>query len=197
MKDPGIKLRIYSIPTQANEWTVKREIAKVLHSDDFPTFISGRLLNFDVSLEMSESGGIRNNGTGTLTLPIEKSGYKFLDYVRDNSTKIRIDDRNLKFSIGGRPDPKQVLTLSKTPYIDPDLEEEHQNTLRELEGSLRVDIVQFGIFYRDTYPCKSRKFSIEWEQKFIESYASLSFHYDHRLLVVKVKMDLFYEFDVD
>jgi len=187
MKDPGIKLRIYSIPTQANEWTVKREIAKVLHSDDFGTPIPGRLLNFDVSLEMSESGGIRNKGTGMLTLPIEKSGYKFLDYALDDTTKIRIDGKILRFSIGGYPDPKRVLILSKTPYIDPDLEEEHQNVLRALEGSLRVDIVQFGIFYRDTYPSKARKFSIEWEQRFIENYATLSFRYDHKLLVVKVR----------
>src|SRR6266542_4244538 len=122
MKDPGISLKIWNIPTQANKWTVQREIAKVLHSDEFGTFIPGRLLNFQVLLEMSESGGIRNNGTGTLMLPIERSGYKFLDYVRDNSesTKIKIDGKILKFSLGGRPDPKLVLTLSKTPYINPD-----------------------------------------------------------------------------
>ena len=181
--DPGFEFEIVNVPTHANEWTVTREVAKVLHSDDFGSF-GGRLLNFRVRLRKNE-GGMCNDGTGTLTLPVQKSGYKFLDFVRDEP--IKIDERKLRFYISNRPPSEKWLqTLSKTPFVDPDLEEQHQNTLRALEGELRVDLVQFGVFFRETYPSKSRSFSIEWERKYIDSHASLSFEYDHKLILLKV-----------
>lgn len=182
--DPGIELEIVNVPTHINEWTVTREVAKVLHSDDFGTFGGGRLLNFRVRLRKTD-GGMRNDGTGTLALPVRKSGYKFLEFVRGEP--IKIEGRKVKFYISNRSLSKEWLqTLSKTPFVDPDLEEEHENTLRALEGELRVDVVQFGVFFRETYPSKSRSFSIEWERKFIESNASLSFEYDHKVVLLKV-----------
>jgi RNA-dependent RNA polymerase len=183
--DPGIEFDIMNVPTNVNEWTVTREVAKVLHSDDFGFFGGGRLLNFRVRLKRNEDGDMGNNGAGTLTLPVQKSGYKFLDFLRGEP--IKIEGRKLRFYISNRTPSKEWLqTLSKTPFVDPDLEEQHQDTLRALEGELRVEVVQFGVFYRETYPSKSRSFSIEWEHKYIESYASLSFEYDHKLILLKV-----------
>ena len=40
------------------------------------------------------------------------------------------------------------MTLEKTPYTSPDLEEERQNKNRLLDEALRVDAVQFGVFFR-------------------------------------------------
>ena len=185
--DPGLELKIENVPTHINEWTMTREIAKILHSDDFGSFVEGRLLNFYVKLKTNEDGGLRNDGTGSLILPTQKSGHKFLKFVR--AEPIKIEGRKLRFYASDRPPSKKwVQTLSKTPFVDPDIEEQHQDTLRALEGELRVDSVQFGVFYRESYPSKSRSFSIEWEGNYITSYASLSFEYDRKLILLKVSL---------
>lgn len=156
-----------------------------LYTDDFGSFVEGRLLNFRVILGESENGGIRNDGTGMLILPIQKSGYRFLDFVR--ADPIKVEGRKLRFYVSNRPPTKWLVqTLSKTPFVDPNLEEQRQNTLRALEGELRVDLVQFGVFFQEEYPSRSRSFSIEWERKYIESHASLSFAYDNKLILLKV-----------
>lgn len=185
--DPGLELKIENVPTHINEWTVTREVAKILHSDDFGSVVEGRLLNFSVKLKTNETGGLRNDGTGTLTLPTQKSGHKFLKFV--HAEPIKIEGRKLRFYVSGRPPTKkQLQTLLKTPFVDPDIEEQHQDTLRALEGEFRVDFVQFGVYYRESYPAKSRSFSIEWEGNYITSYASLSFEYDHKLILLKVSL---------
>ncbi len=180
-----MELNIVYVPFQANEWTVTRAIAKVLHSDDFGAVVPGRLINFRVKLNEGDAGGIRNDGSGTLTLPFEKTGFKFLDRVR--SEPIKIDKMKLRFYPSGRkPSDSWIQTLLKTPYVDPDIEEAHQAKLITLEEDIRVDKVQFGILYRDKYPSNSRSFSIEWERKYIESYATLSFEYDYKRLLLQV-----------
>ena len=72
-----------------------RAIAKVLHSDDFGAVVPGRLINFRVRLKEGDAGGITNDGTGTLTLFYEKTGFKFLDRVR--SKPIKIDKMKLGY----------------------------------------------------------------------------------------------------
>ena len=188
-RDPGICLCIWNIPYKANNWDVTLEIAKVLHSDDSG---NGRLLNFRVKLDMSDKGGIRNKGTGTLTLPIKKSGYKFLDYIE--SKPIKMEGRKLGFSSGKNPSSKVVRILAKTPYVSPKVEKAHQDTLRALEGPIRVDVLQFGVFYCDEYPCEIPSFSIEWERRYngSASYANLSFEYNGRLLRIQVNDTVFY-----
>jgi len=187
--DIGIKY----LPHEANEWQVTRAIASVLHSDDFAPVVPGRLINFRVKLKESAAGGVRNDGTGQLTLPTEQTGTRFLRHVAD--TPIKIDGRKLKFWKQNRsPHQGLAMTLQKTPYVDPDIEEDHQMKVWALETKLRVDTVQFGIFYRETYPPPGQKtptprsFSIEWERDYVNSYARLAFEYDHKLIRITVSV---------
>lgn len=78
------------------------------------------------------------------------------------------------------------MTLDKTPYINPDIEEERQQKMRELDVHLRVDKVQMGLFYRQT-PGANRSFSIEWEGSLVDrSLGWLSWEYEHQLMRVRV-----------
>lgn len=195
-RDPGICLRIWNIPYTANNWDVTLEIAKVLHTDDPGDFGNERLLNFRVKLDMSDKGGIRNKGTGTLTLPIKKRGFEFLDYIEIKP--IKMEGRKLEFSLGRKkPHSDVVRILAKTPYVSPKVEKAHQDTLRALEGCIRVDVLQFGVFYCEKYPCEIPSFSIEWERRYDgpKSYASLSFEYNDRLLRIQVNDMLFRRVD--
>ncbi|PPQ77522.1 hypothetical protein CVT25_011319 [Psilocybe cyanescens] len=181
-------LYIRNIPNEVNEWTVTRAIAAVLHSEDFAPVTEGRLINFRVKLNESTAGGIRNDGTGVLTLPTDTIGSRFLGYVFND--RIKIDKRKLKFSKSGKPPPEHLsLTLKKTPYVNPDIEEERQQKVWALDTKLRIDTVQFGIFYQSQYPEKKnvpqppRAFSVEWERDYTRnSYGCLHFEYDHKLI---------------
>ena len=182
-------------PNEFNRWDLTRTFAKILHSENFaPRTEDERLINFQVQPNKNPAGGVRSDGTGTLTVPSEKIGNKFLEYVHHNPLKI--DKRKLKFFRGEDPQKGLALTLEKTPYVNPDLEEEHEKKLRALEARLRVDIVQFGIFYRREYPSKDderllpREFSIEWEGNYVKhSIGWLTFEYDHKLIRITVSLD--------
>ena len=183
-------------PTECSKWDLTRSFANILHSEDFaPRAEDERLLNFQVQLNLNPAGGVRSDGTGTLTIPSEKLGNKFLDYVYN--TPLKIDKRKLKFFRKEDPEKWLALTLEKTPYVSPDLEEERDRKLRALDSRLRVDIVQFGIFYRPNYPSKDgeplqpRAFSIEWEGNYVKnSIGWLAFEYDHKLIRITVSLNL-------
>ncbi|KDR73538.1 hypothetical protein GALMADRAFT_251265 [Galerina marginata CBS 339.88] len=184
-------VQIKYIPYDASQWDVTRAIAVILHSDDFAPVVEGRLINFAVRLEYIDKSSIRNNGKGLLTLPTEPTGIKFLAYVSDpNSDGVRINGKKLKFIRQTRPPPQGlVLTLRKTPYLNPDFQEERQAKVRIFDETvLRVDTVQFGIFYQPSYPqggkgqIPPRAFSVEWERDYINSYGCLKFEYDHKLI---------------
>jgi RNA-dependent RNA polymerase len=183
-------------PTECSKWDLTRSFADILHSEDFaPRAEDERLLNFQVKLNLNPAGGVRSDGTGTLTIPSEKLGHKFLEYVYNNPLKI--NKKRLKFFRKEAPEKWLSLTLEKTPYVSPDLEEERDRKLRALDGRLRVDIVQFGIFYRPNYPStdseplQPRAFSIEWEGNYVKnSIGWLAFEYDHKLIRITVSLDL-------
>ena len=182
-------------PNECNQWNLTRTFAGILHSENFaPRSEDERLINFKVKLNKNPAGGVRSDGTGTLTVPSEKIGNKFLEHLRHNPLKI--DKRKLKFFREGVPPKGLALTLEKTPYVNPDIEEEREKKLRALEDRLRVDIVQFGTFYRPTYPSKDddrllpREFSIEWEGNYVKnSIGWLTFEYDHKLIRITVSLD--------
>jgi RNA-dependent RNA polymerase len=182
-------------PNDRNEWNMTRIFAGILHSDNFaPRNEDERLTNFQVKLNINTAGGVRSDGTGTLTVPTEKIGNKLLEYLRHNPLKI--DKKKLKFFREGGPSKGFALRLEKTPYVNPDLEEEREEKLLALEGRLRVDFVQFGIFYRPKYPSKDdeplrpRAFSIEWEGNYVKhSSGWLTFEYDHKLIRITVSLD--------
>lgn len=64
---------IANVDFEASEYEVTKAIAAVLHTDDvfLPREAEGRLLNFKVKLN-PQNVGVRNDGTGILTLPSHK-----------------------------------------------------------------------------------------------------------------------------
>lgn len=190
-------LNILFLPYGVNEWTVTRCIATVLHSEEFsprqrnPNAVD-RPINFRVKLNPSKAGGVGNDGSGILTLPTQNIAGKFLSWVKD--TPLRIEGKKVKFYRRGQPPHGLALQLEKTPYINPDLEEERQQKLWDLQDLFRVDAIQFGVFYRPKYPStpkeplKPRAFSVEWERKYVsESIGWLGFEYDHKVIRIKVR----------
>ena len=183
-------------PYEYTNWDLTRLFSKILHSKDFaPRTEDERPMNFEVTVNPSRAGGVCSNGTGVLTVPVEKIGHKLLEYLHINP--IKIDKRKLKFFREGSPPKGKALTLERTPYVDPDIEEEREKKLRALEARLRVDIVQFGIFYRPRYPSKDdeplhpRAFSVEWEGNYVKhSIGWLTFEYDHKLIRITVSLNL-------
>lgn len=188
-----MEIGIHYLPNDVSKWDVTRLLAKILHSDEFGATPPGeRLINFRVKLNPSSLGGARNNGTGILTLPTTAVGGRFLGWVMDNPIKIK--GKKIKFYSRHHPPHEGVtLTLQKTPYINPDFEEERQQKNLDLQDLLRVDEVQFGFFYRPEYPSNDREplmpraFSIEWGRSYETSIGWLHFEYDHKLIRIKVR----------
>ncbi|KAG6844915.1 hypothetical protein H0H87_002399 [Tephrocybe sp. NHM501043] len=198
-------IRLYNLPYGANKWTVTRSIASVVHSKEFTPrqrdeHAVDRPINFGVRLHPSKAGGVGNDGTGILTMPTKEIGYKFLKWVEDSPLKI--EGKRTKFRPGKPPRPEDAATLDKTPYADPDIEEEHQQKLWDLSDKFRVHVVQFGIFYRSDYPkndkeaLKPRAFSVEWERRYdVDSEGWLTFEYDHKLIRITVSTQALSCFD--
>jgi len=187
-------LFIKYVPHEVNEWAVTRAIAAVLHSEDFAPIVEGRLINFRVKLNPNPAGGVRNDGTGLLTLPTESVGAKFLAYIFKDP--IKVDRKKLLFKKVNKPPPEFLaLTLRKTPYVNPDIEEARYEKVSSLDTQLRVTAVQFGLFYQPKYPptekgpLSPRAFSVEWESKYdtdSRGRGQLSFDYDHKLIRITV-----------
>jgi RNA-dependent RNA polymerase len=184
-------LSIRHIPHEVNKWTVTRAIAAVLHSEDFAPIVEGRLINFQLKLNPNPAGGIRNDGTGLLTLPTETVGSKFLAYIFKDP--IKISKKKLLFKKLDRPPPEGLaLTLKKTPYVNPDIEEAREEKVSLLDTQLRVTAVQFGLFFQQEYektPLPPRTFSVEWESKYdsdSRGRGQLSFDYDNKLIRITV-----------
>jgi RNA-dependent RNA polymerase len=184
-------LSIRHIPHEVNKWTVTRAIAAILHSEDFAPIVEGRLINFQLKLNPNPAGGIRNDGTGLLTLPTETVGSKFLAYIFKDP--IKISKKKLLFKKLDRPPPEGLaLTLKKTPYVNPDIEEAREEKVSLLDTQLRVTAVQFGLFFQQEYektPLPPRTFSVEWESKYdsdSRGRGQLSFDYDNKLIRITV-----------
>ncbi|KAG6862083.1 hypothetical protein C0995_007213 [Termitomyces sp. Mi166 len=193
-------VRIFNLPHEVNDWTVTRSIATLVHSKEFTPRIRDenavqRPINFKVKLNPSKAGGVGNDGSGILTLPTWDIGLKFLKWVEDSPLKI--EGKRTKFRYPGSALPHEAATLDKTPYTDPDIEEEHQRKLWDLSERFRVNAVQFGVFYRPRYPSndkeplKPRAFSIEWEGRYdIDGEGWLSFEYDHKVIRITLGSEM-------
>ncbi|KAF8803194.1 hypothetical protein BYT27DRAFT_7145504, partial [Phlegmacium glaucopus] len=172
-----------------------RIFSETLHSEDFaPRREDERVINFQVKVNPNPAGGVRSDGTGVLTVPSETIGHKLLEYLHNNP--ITIDKKQLKFFKRGISSEELALILEKTRYVNPDIEE-HQKKLLALEAKLRVDCVQFGVFYRPTYPSnekeplRAQEFSIEWERNYAKhSIGRLSFDYNHKLIRITLGREL-------
>ncbi|KAF9265704.1 RdRP-domain-containing protein [Marasmius fiardii PR-910] len=183
-----MELNIQYLPPTVTEWDLTRSLAKILHDEDFHPRNNPeeRLINFKVEINPSKAGGMRNDGTGVLVLSHQKIGHQFLDWVRQRPLKI--EGRKIKFYLDKQRKLRHwlSLTLQRTPYVDPDIEEAHQQKLHDLDAAFRVDTVEFGVFFSGISAAgkrKSREFSIEWKQDYTkESAAWLRFEYDHKLI---------------
>lgn len=179
---PVMNIEIRYIPTEENEWSVTRAISAIIHSEDFAVSEEERQVNFKVDLTLNEAAGVGHNGSGILTVPTMALGRKFLYAVRENP--IRMSKGKLKFFRASKAPPRHLVeTLDKTPFVSPDIEEKHAQTLWALEEELRVETVQFGAYFRPEYP-GGRWFSVEWEKKYV---AWLKFEYDHKLIRITVE----------
>jgi RNA-dependent RNA polymerase len=191
----GLKLRLEYIPKTADHWDVVRAVAKILHSEDFPVKLDDdRLLNFKITLDESESGGFQHEGTGYLILGEESVGRKALQFFRDHPLKIK--GQKIRVYPKAKAFHNEALQLQRTPYTDPDIEQQHEEIDRELRDELRVDVVQFGALYTDRYPRSEREppslrsYSIEWQRDYRKiSAAWLKFEYNHKLIRVIVSQD--------
>ncbi|EPQ57890.1 RdRP-domain-containing protein [Gloeophyllum trabeum ATCC 11539] len=172
----------------ATKYEVKRAIAQVLHGDDFRRREIPRLWNFDVSLNpgLTET---RNDGSGKLILPDHKLGRKFLEWARQDGNNIRVHGRKIRFFRSDRkPRAGELQMLRKAPYLDPAKDEERDRILQALDCDLRVNKVNFGIYYYDTSrPGAPKSFSNEWEGDYkSRSYAVMRVAYDHKVMRIKL-----------
>uniref|UniRef100_A0A0W0FPC4 RNA-dependent RNA polymerase n=1 Tax=Moniliophthora roreri TaxID=221103 RepID=A0A0W0FPC4_MONRR len=180
-----MNLNIKYLPNDVNDWELTRIISKaILHNDDFlpRPDPDARKINFLVKVNPSLAGGVRNDGTGVLTLPNAGIGHKFLDWVKENPLKIR--GNKIKFYRKWEPPwHSLVMTLQRTPFVDPDIEEAHANKVLQLDDKLRVDIAQFGVFFKSPRAGSVREYSVEWQHDYTKiSTAWLKFEYDHKLI---------------
>lgn len=140
------EFNIRNLDRKATKYTVTKRIVEVLHQcpGPFVTDEDQRLPNFDVKLGEGVIGGIRNDGTGTLTMTKEV-GRKFYRLYRQREIVITVGGRELKFYHSDKPIRRDLtLTLQKAPFIDPDIEEERQEKLSALQRSFVVAKVQIG-----------------------------------------------------
>ena len=185
-----MEIGLAHVPLTQTKWDVVRALMPILHAEEFSP-PGERKLNFKVKLDYPEDGGTRHIGTGKIIVPSEVA-QKFLACVKAN--RVKLDENKLRFYIKGPAiDPRSKI-VPKTPFIDPGIEEEHQEILWQLDDALRVNAVQFGILFRETYPSDEnerptpRSFSIEWEHDAVKrSVAYLRFEYDHKLMRVTVR----------
>ncbi|KAF8635589.1 hypothetical protein AX15_000237 [Amanita polypyramis BW_CC] len=183
------QIGLANIPSSQSKWDIIRALMPVLHAEEFSP-PGERKLNFKVKLDYPEDGGTRHLSTGTIIVPREVA-QKFIAYVKANP--IKLDENKLKFYIKGPARSRESEIVPKTPFIDPGIQEEHQEILWQLDEALRVNAVQFGILFRETYPSSdserptTRSYSIEWEHDAVKgSVAYLRFEYDHKLMRVTI-----------
>ncbi|PFH51174.1 hypothetical protein AMATHDRAFT_3305 [Amanita thiersii Skay4041] len=178
------------VPTTFSQWDFVRLLQPILHSEEFSP-PDQRLMNFKVKLNESTLGMYRNSGTGTLTLPTESDAKKLVKWTKLNP--IIFENTKIKFYIKGHAKDHIAKRVTKAPFIDPNIAEERQLKLWDLQDMLRIDAVQFGILYRAQYPVNDRdrlaprSYSIEWEHDSTKKSVSwLAFEYDHKLLRIKI-----------
>ncbi|KAG0701519.1 RNA dependent RNA polymerase-domain-containing protein [Suillus ampliporus] len=186
---------IRNLDFQVTEYEVTKAIAEVLHACPGP-FVSDadgqrRLINFRVTLDKNECGGVRNNGSGSLILPSKDVGLKFRRLVDvEDGVTIKVGRKRLKFRPTAKHIPNSTLvTLVKAPYVDPDIAQKRQEKIDALSSDFRIATLQIGTFYRPegARPLDPRAFSVEWECNLVDSGLGwLRFEYEHKLIRAKV-----------
>ncbi|KAG1890753.1 RNA dependent RNA polymerase-domain-containing protein [Suillus subluteus] len=185
---------IRNVDFGVTEYEVTKQIAEVLHACPGP-FVSDadaqqRLINFRVTLEKNECGGVRNKGFGSLQLPSKDVGLKFRRLVDgEDGVTIKVGKKRLKFIPTTKHIPNDMLvTLAKAPYVDPDIAQKRQEKVDALSSDFRIALLQIGTFYRPqgASPSDPRAFSVEWQSNLLDGLGWLNFEYEHKLIRAKV-----------
>ena len=160
---------------------LKRAIADVLHG---PAFVHYHTLplNFEIGFKPAYREGPRS---AILTVPSHEIGVHFLSEYGGYRPRewIALGDygRVLRFEQGRHsPRPGLVLKLQKTPYIDPQAEEDQLQLAADLRDHLvRVSTVQFG------RRCRDEVYAVEYEYD-CDGVGRLGFDGDRRQFRLKV-----------
>lgn len=147
--------------------------------------------NFKVELNYNPQGYF-HDGTGNLVIHDRHVAERLIRISHDSkSPDILVKDRKLRIYKAQKGPPRALTEmLSKTPYLDPDLEEARETTLTKLDIGLHISKVQFGIFYRlpEAPPTASRLFSNEYEISHQNKSAGiLHIEYDHKIIRIQVR----------
>jgi len=192
-----MELELKRIDFDADIYDVRKAIQEVLHGPEFydpnDRENKGRKPNFQVIMGKSPAGR-SHDGTAALRLPA-KLGPQLLKWYRQSEKhRIVVNGRPLRLFRSDnhvRSDVKQVL--EKALYVDPDQDKLRTQTEDCAHAvRLRIAIVQFGIWYKESYsPGTGRSFSVEYERNFLNhSAAYLFLEYEHKLLRIDVRATL-------
>ena len=121
-----------------------------------------------------------------------KIARKFAALANENSEYyVKVLGKKIRFRMtGNKPGRSLQATLAKTPYLDPDIEEEKDTIISKLDVGIQINKVQFGVFYRRAQdpPNGFRFCSTEYELNDpTRSAGMLQFEYAHKLLRVQVR----------
>ncbi|KAJ7577369.1 RNA-directed RNA polymerase 2 [Mycena floridula] len=172
-----------NVDFSASRHDVTRAIAEKLH---VPEFTISMPLNFHVRLFKSNRGTRQSHkGMGTLTLPTEDVGRRFLLAYGERGRPLLVRNRPVRLQISNKPPTIDVLqNIQETPYLDPAVIEEREERARILSGStVELARVQFG------WDCRDGVFSVEWEHICEQPGAHLVFEYDKRQIVILTPME--------
>lgn len=115
-----------------------------------------------------------------------KIGHVFKAWYHREGNLIKVGKKKLRFyPSSSKPLRGLAMTLDKTLYIDPDIEETRQDKIRALSEYLCVIKVQIGLFYRPGSGA-NRTFSVERELDLDKSLGYLFWEYEHKLLRVRL-----------
>ena len=146
-----MEFHIRNIDFKADEWEVTTKIAgQVLHVCPglFVTSPEERLPNFKVRLNMSQAGGVQNDGTGELTLT-KPLGKKFKRLNEKGHIEVVVREKKLKFFPNTNTVGKSLLLeLEKAPFIDPEIARDRGRRIDTLRDPFLVAHVQIGPCYR-------------------------------------------------
>ena len=196
-----MELELKWIHADADVYDVRKAVAAVLHGPDFydpnDRDHKGRVPNFIITMGESPAGRI-HNGKAFLRVGF-RLGERLFRWNRESEeNRIVVKGRRLKiFKTYNNVPPDVKQTLEKALYIDPEQDklrsqiEEQSKLVR-----LRIDRVQFGVWYKPSGPHGQRRsFSVEHEREFLSNSAAYIYIvYEHKLLHIDVSATLFSQF---
>lgn len=137
-------------------------LAVILHGPGFED-LSPVPINFHVHLHNDKKRLRKHGGTGTLTLPTQQFGHRFLGLYGSDPpvSNLVLEGKIVKFKPSDRPRPRvDVLgIITRLPYVDPKVLEARRRRVAQIDATIvNIKIIQFG------WECRDQTFSIESEE---------------------------------